>query len=86
MRRIILGLLLAILLISSLSPICLAAASYRLTIKDGHLAVQDCQSGAWTMVTDTPASALPAADRILLREGIFCSATELPILLEDYTS
>lgn len=86
MRRIILGLLLAILLTSALSPICLAAASYRLTIKDGHLAVWDCQSGAWAVVTDTPVSALPAADRILLQDGIFCSAAELPILLEDYTS
>lgn len=76
----------AVLLSISLSSVCFAATSYRLTVKDGYLAVWDCQNQCWTEITDTPAASLPVADRALLQDGISCSEQELQMLLQDYCS
>ncbi len=86
MKQIVFSLFLTVLLSLSLSAVCFASAPYRLTVKDGMLAVWDCRNKVWAEITDTPAAALPAADRILLQDGISCSEQELQFLLEDYGS
>ena len=86
MKQIFLVLCFALLLSFSFSTVCFAAASYRLTAKDGYLAVWDCRIQDWTEITDTPIASLPTADRTRLESGISCSEQELQILLEDYDS
>lgn len=86
MKQIVFLFFLTALLSLSLSSVCFASAPYRLTVKDGMLAVWDCRNQVWTEITDTPAAALPAADRFLLQKGISCTEQELQILLEDYDS
>ena len=70
-----------------LSLCFLLLTGFLLQARGGFVAVYDCDAGRVVQMTDTPVSALPAADRDALRRGIPCgSAADAARRLEDFGS